>query len=168
MDDYINAIIRVKVPKWQIGEEVSVYFPDTMTVRGKCEMIPPQGDLISRNALIQHAYTAVIDGIETDIIHLSDVDYAPTVTPLFNIQEELDEDICKEFLNKRCLSVIPQETLIMLQLACGKTRPKGKWVFSKEYQAWTCTHCGGYFGEIDNKNIFLYCPNCGADMGGTE
>ena len=40
MDDKVDAIIRVKVPKWQIGEEVSVYFPDTMTTRGKCEAMP--------------------------------------------------------------------------------------------------------------------------------
>ena len=37
MDDYVDAIIRVRVPKWQIGEEVSVHFPDTMMKRGKCE-----------------------------------------------------------------------------------------------------------------------------------
>ena len=42
MDDKVDAIIRVKVPKWQIGEEVSIYFPDTMTARGKCEEIPTQ------------------------------------------------------------------------------------------------------------------------------
>lgn len=40
MDDYVDAIIRVKVPKWQIGEEVSVHFPDTMMKRGKCEILP--------------------------------------------------------------------------------------------------------------------------------
>lgn len=38
MDDYVDAIIRVRVPKWQIGEEVSVHFPDTMMKRGKCEI----------------------------------------------------------------------------------------------------------------------------------
>lgn len=37
------------------------------------------GDLISRNALIQHTYSAVVDGVETDIIDASDVDNAPTV-----------------------------------------------------------------------------------------
>ena len=36
--DYINAIIKVQVPKWQIGEEVQVYFPDTMCIKGKCEI----------------------------------------------------------------------------------------------------------------------------------
>lgn len=149
MDDKVDAIIRVKVPKWQIGEEVSVYFPDTMTTRGKCEMMPPQVDLISRNALIQHAYSAVVDGVEKDIIDLSDVDNAPIV-PLPDFKEGYKQAIID-----------------------GKTnfsRPQGELVWSTEHQAWTCTHCGGYFGEIDNKNIFLYCPNCGADMrkGGAE
>ena len=34
---YIDAIIKVKVPEWQIGEEVSVFFPDTMNIKGVCE-----------------------------------------------------------------------------------------------------------------------------------
>lgn len=39
MDDKVDAIIRVTVPKWQIGEKVSIYFPDTMTALGKCETL---------------------------------------------------------------------------------------------------------------------------------
>ena len=37
MDNYVDAIIRIKVPKWQIGEEVSIYFKDTMYIKGICE-----------------------------------------------------------------------------------------------------------------------------------
>ena len=37
VDGYIDAIIRVKVPKWQIGEVAKVYFPDTMFISGVCE-----------------------------------------------------------------------------------------------------------------------------------
>ena len=33
----MKAIIRVNVPDWQIGQEVSLYFPDTMTIKGTCE-----------------------------------------------------------------------------------------------------------------------------------
>ena len=38
MDNYVDAIIKVKVPKWQIGEEVSIYFKDTMCTKGICEL----------------------------------------------------------------------------------------------------------------------------------
>ena len=33
----MKTIIRVNVPKHQIGQEVTVYFKDTMTKKGKCE-----------------------------------------------------------------------------------------------------------------------------------
>lgn len=35
--DYVDAIIRVKVPEWQIGEKVFIYFPDTMQTYSICE-----------------------------------------------------------------------------------------------------------------------------------
>lgn len=35
--DYVDAYIKIKVPKWQIGQEVSIYFKDTMYVKGICE-----------------------------------------------------------------------------------------------------------------------------------
>ena len=37
MDNYVDAIIKIKVPKWQIGEEVSIYFKDSMYIKGICE-----------------------------------------------------------------------------------------------------------------------------------
>lgn len=30
----MKAIIEIDVPKWQIGEEVTIHFPDTMCIRG--------------------------------------------------------------------------------------------------------------------------------------
>ena len=36
--DYVDAVIKVKVPKWQIGEKVFIYFPDTMAINGICEV----------------------------------------------------------------------------------------------------------------------------------
>lgn len=33
----MKAVIELDVPDWQIGQEVSVYFPDTMCKKGKCE-----------------------------------------------------------------------------------------------------------------------------------
>lgn len=38
----MKAIIRLDVPDWQIGEEVTVYFPDTMMTHGICEALNPQ------------------------------------------------------------------------------------------------------------------------------
>lgn len=37
--DYVDAIIRVKVPEWQIGEKVFIYFPDTMQTYSICERV---------------------------------------------------------------------------------------------------------------------------------
>lgn len=36
-DDYVDAIVKVRVPKWQIGEKVDLYFKDTMHTNGVCE-----------------------------------------------------------------------------------------------------------------------------------
>ena len=33
----MKAVIRLDVPNWQIGQDVTVYFPDTMMKKGKCE-----------------------------------------------------------------------------------------------------------------------------------
>ena len=33
----MKAIIQLDVPEWQIGQEVKVYFPDSMIKTGKCE-----------------------------------------------------------------------------------------------------------------------------------
>ena len=33
----MKAIIRLDVPEWQIGQEASIYFPDTMVTFAKCE-----------------------------------------------------------------------------------------------------------------------------------
>ena len=33
----MKAIIYLDVPDWQIGQEVNIYFPDTMSVKGTVE-----------------------------------------------------------------------------------------------------------------------------------
>ena len=40
----MNAVIYLDVPDWQIGQDVTVYFPDTMAKRGKCELLKEQDD----------------------------------------------------------------------------------------------------------------------------
>lgn len=44
MTDYVDAVIKIRVPKWQIGERVSIYFPDTMCIYGTCEDISEEKD----------------------------------------------------------------------------------------------------------------------------
>ena len=34
----MKAIIKLDVPEWQVGQEVTVYFKDTMMKRGICEL----------------------------------------------------------------------------------------------------------------------------------
>lgn len=78
------------------------------------------------------------------------IDNAPTV--------EIDEDVAKEILNKRHLAVIPTETLIALQLSCGKPRPKGKWELHG--MIWYCSNCGKDCEQGGNN----FCGQCGAEM----
>ena len=33
----MKAVIHIDVPEWQIGQEVSIYFPDTMQKKAICE-----------------------------------------------------------------------------------------------------------------------------------
>ena len=42
----MQAIMRVDVPDWQIGEKVSVYFPDSMMIHSVCEQVQPIGKWI--------------------------------------------------------------------------------------------------------------------------
>ena len=51
--DGMKAVIELDVPEWQIGQEVTVYFPDTMQKRAVCEKKPeaiqPEIDKLLRN-----------------------------------------------------------------------------------------------------------------------
>lgn len=89
-----------------------------------------KGDLISRSELIQHTYSAVIDGVETDIIDVSDVDNAPTVENI-TIFAELGEDMAD----------ITRE--IMPQLL-AKVRLQGKWISKEEALKIMCEKCPVY------------------------
>lgn len=37
----MKAIINLDVPEWQIGQDVSVFFPDSMIKKGICELNEP-------------------------------------------------------------------------------------------------------------------------------
>ena len=38
----MKAVIYLDVPEWQIGKDVTIYFPDTMEKHGKCELLKEQ------------------------------------------------------------------------------------------------------------------------------
>lgn len=46
----MKAIIKVDIPEYQIGQEVLIYFKDTMQIKAICEK--ESEDLISKQALL--------------------------------------------------------------------------------------------------------------------
>ena len=38
----MKAIVKLDVPDWQIGQDVTVYFQDTMMKHTKCELLKEQ------------------------------------------------------------------------------------------------------------------------------
>jgi len=42
----MKAVIELDVPNWQIGQDVAVYFPDTMMKHGKCELLKEQTEIV--------------------------------------------------------------------------------------------------------------------------
>ena len=58
----VKAQINVEVPDWQIGQEVSLYFPDTMMIKGTCEK---QDNIKSK---VVTALTELVDQIDPECI----------------------------------------------------------------------------------------------------
>ena len=44
MSDMKKAVIYIDVPEWQIGQDVTVFFPDTMMKKSKCELLNRRDD----------------------------------------------------------------------------------------------------------------------------
>lgn len=42
----MKAVIYLDVHEWQIGQDVTVYFPDTMLKHGKCERLNEQDAVV--------------------------------------------------------------------------------------------------------------------------
>lgn len=51
----VKAVIRLDVPDWQIGQEVTVFFPDTMVKKALCEQAEYR---VETQQLIDHIKTA--------------------------------------------------------------------------------------------------------------
>lgn len=92
-------------------------------------------DLISRSALIQHAYSAVVDGVEKDIIDLSDVDNSPAISIDWGIDS-----------GDRTVYI----------------RPQGEWITTRTMIHDGNPYCS--ICDEENIIRSKFCPNCGASM----
>lgn len=128
-------------------------------------MTENKGDLISREAL-KKALSEEIwpNDMSMWLKLLNVIDNAPT--------GELDEDMCKEFLNAHMLAVIPAETLVALQLGCDRSDRQGRWkefimplpLSDGHYKLGViCSECNTTWDCSTN-----YCPHCGARMQAGE
>ena len=81
---------------------------------------------------------------------------------------------------RNCTTIaVPVEKIEEIPSADVAEVKHGEWIETIEHNGWVdetcaeCSECGEDFilGEMDMddiRNLFLYCPNCGADMrGGT-
>lgn len=57
----MKAVIQLDVPNWQIGQDVSVYFPDTMLKHGKCELLKEQEAKTGHWVSVNDGDTVAID-----------------------------------------------------------------------------------------------------------
>ena len=60
----MNAVIYLDVPDWQIGQNVTVYFPDTMVKHCKCE-------LLKEHEAVEPKYNARTNWYECGACHYS-------------------------------------------------------------------------------------------------
>ena len=65
----MKAVIKLDVPEWQIGQETTVYFPDTMMKHGIC-----QKDEIVRCKDCKHAK---LHGIDAECTAHEEIGYDP-------------------------------------------------------------------------------------------
>ncbi len=101
----MKAVIKLDVPEWQIGTEVSVYFKDTMMQRGICEKETENIKLKQpekcKDCKSCHNYSenkfycgmATSENPELDIstIYLKDLNNRPDWCPIVKINKSLDE-----------------------------------------------------------------------------
>jgi len=103
----MRAIIEVEVPDYQVGQEVSIYFKDTMMIKGIVKEL--RNDLISRQAVIDiiHLFfTEEIDKIPTKKTEDGEVLVIRKCQPLF----EMNKAICKRI--KALPSVSPTQNCV--------------------------------------------------------
>ena len=76
----MKAIIRLDVPDWQIGEKVSIYFPDSMVSNSICEIDNMEKDCISREDAL-YILSSDINNNSMAKMYYEQIKSLPSVTP---------------------------------------------------------------------------------------
>ena len=131
----MRAIIEVDVPDHQIGQEVSIYFKDTMMIKGIVQ--EPSDDSISRQAVLDRKYVVEVKNMwhmteEIEVVNVDDIKALPSVNPQ---EPKTGHWIIYNYPGHECVY-------------CSSCK--------EEYYEDDL-----YMGGSDFPN---YCPNCGARM----
>ena len=75
-------------------------------------------------------------------------------------------ELCRETTDAFIELINDQEAADVQPVVQGKWHAEGDGYADGEivYDMWSCSCCGEYFDEWDDKPTWNYCPNCGADM----
>ena len=65
----MKAIVEIDVPEWQIGRDVSVYFPDTMVAHGTCNSNDEITKILDQN----NKYKQMVKGSEGCFICINSI-----------------------------------------------------------------------------------------------
>lgn len=165
----MKAIITVDVPEHQIGQEVSVYFKDTMCIKGTCESETevyakhdeeviketvesiwgkPCADAVSRQAVLEILQDYVFE--EDEIESVTD-----------ECQNNMAESIARNIV--QLPSVNPQEpkTGYWIYTPIKRLIDDEECKYITDYRC-SCSKCGSDFGF--QKMSDAYCKYCGSRM----
>ena len=130
----MKAVIRIDVPEYQIGQEVSIYFKDTMMIKGTVQK--PSDDAISRQAVFDYIYND---------LGLGDEENGKDVERLMELESSY----------KYIKSLPP----VNPQPKTGHW----EWLTEDKYRCSNCNH-ETRVDECMNKPMYEFCPFCGAKM----
>lgn len=177
-DYYVDAFMRLKVPKHQIGKVANIYFPDSMQTSAICSLYQSEPDKSHPVCIdcdkkmdeIRRAYDKLMERKDSEVILKSDVlkileefkdDIHRTLFKSLDIKSDLDDGIYSDAVKK-----VNESSTVYLQ-------PKhGKWIDQNEvdntmegyYECSECKEIYFMFDEGPLENNYKFCPNCGADM----
>ena len=65
----MKAMILLDVPEWQIGQEVTVHFPDTMMKKAKCEVVQTVIPSLTRDWYVCECGTYITVCVDGEPLH---------------------------------------------------------------------------------------------------